>query len=158
VVEDDEGVGDGEEGLGHTQVVGRGGGELLQVADGVVGEEPDRAADEGREIRERGDALLAHDPGEPSERVGRRHLAHPIGVDHRVDAVAVRERPLRIESHKRVATEALGGLGALQQKDRVLLGEAQDGRDRGLQIPDELGVERDHVVGAGELSRLSDGG
>jgi hypothetical protein len=63
VVEDNEGVCDGEEGFGDAEVVGWGVRELLEVADGVVGEEADRAADEGREVRQGGYALLAQDLG-----------------------------------------------------------------------------------------------
>jgi hypothetical protein len=98
VVEDDEGVGDGEEGLGDAEIVRRGVGELLQVAYGVVGEEADGAAYEGREVRQGRHALLAQDLGEPPERVGRRYLAHPVGVHDGKDAIPVGERPLRVEA------------------------------------------------------------
>src|SRR5688572_12822075 len=120
MIEDYEGVRDGEVGFGNVQVVFGGIGEAFEVTYGVVGEISHRSPYEGWQVRERGHGFFAHDLGQAPERVSGGNLPYAVGVNHRIETVPVGERALGVEAEERVAAEPLGRLGALQQEDSIL--------------------------------------
>src|ERR671910_969206 len=104
----------------------------------------------------RGYALLTDDLGQAPERIPCWNLPHTVRVDDRVETVSIGERAFGVEAEEGVAAEPLGRLCALQQEYRVLLREPEDGRDRRLEVPYELGVERHNIVGTGESAGLAE--
>ncbi|MEI2762316.1 MAG: hypothetical protein V9E95_08760 [Methanothrix soehngenii] len=124
VVDDGELLGQQQQHVGHVGEPGgrgrRGVRELrLDVADGVVAEEPGEAAAETRQARARRDAVAAHEVADERQRVALVPLDDDAAILDFDRGAAGAQAQLRRQADERVAAEALAADDRLEQ-ERVL--------------------------------------
>ena len=146
VVEDDERVGEHQQGLGEAVGVGRGLGQALEVGGGVVGDVADGPAVEA------GDALDGHGPvaGELLlDHLERVHRAVVFDGDAAVGGRQLRagaEYLPRLRPDEAVAGHVLASLDAFEEKRVAPAGDLEEGGDRRLHVGQYLAVDGDEVT------------
>ena len=151
VVEDDQRVGEHQQGLGQAVGVGRGLGQALEVGGGVVGDVADGPAVEA------GDALDGHGPVarklalDDFERV---HRAVVFDGDAAVGSPTIRgsqtgaraEHLPRLRPDEAVAGDVLAPLDAFEEEGVAPAGDLEEGGDRRLHVGEYLAVDGDEVA------------
>ena len=154
VVEDDDRVGQQEDRVRYGEIVVGGVRELLQVADGVVRQEADRAAPERGQVVDR-DGFLRPVPPLQLDEAGRRPPAtfrvFPLALDRDL-AVARRVDRGRVRPENRVPGPLLAALDALEKERVLAVRDLEERRDRS--VPCRRG-SRGPAVPAGPASRAS---
>ena len=141
-------------GVGIPPVVRRRVGEVLDLADHVVAEEPHDAAVQRRQVVELRAGVLPEQGFERREHplIGR-DAVRQCSVEFD-DAVAQHEHRRRVAADEREPRPAFGALDRLEQEAGSIADELDVGGDRRLEIGEQLGPHRDHRVFGGVAVEL----
>ena len=147
VVEDQQAVRKHEHRVGELLVVLGEGRKTLDVADHVVGQEPDRAALETGQARH-GDCLeLGQQAPKGLEWIAaRQQLRGPVGPSHADPTALGGEHQVRVGAQERVAGPLLAAFDRLEEEGVGAGPEPQEGGQRGVEVRGELGEDRDQVA------------
>ncbi len=138
VVEDEDGVGEHEQGLGEGLRVGVGDGDArLEVAGDLVGEEADGAAGEARE------AVLDGGQGEARELLF--DLQQGVGALVGTGVGATAEDAVGLGADEAVAGQPLAALDGLEEEGVVATGDFEERRYGRLEVGGDVAVDGSQV-------------
>lgn len=118
----------------------------LKLADRLVTEITDRAAEERRQLRNDRRADSLQKAAQRHERPFRRiELALPVRIGIIRPALFDAENTARIEPDERITAETLARLDALEQEDVFVVNQPGKHRDRRLEVRDQLPDHRNQI-------------
>ncbi len=154
LVEDNQRVGQHEDGVGNAEFVLRWRGHgRFELAHGVVGEIADQTAAERRQVPVQHEPVAAHVALQGGEHVvfNRDFLDGGAFADGEFLAAGL-DHPARAAADDRPSSALVGAFSALEQEGMTRVAHLEVRRQRRLEVRRKLGVNRDNIALFGQLA------
>jgi hypothetical protein len=163
VVEGEDLIEEHEARVGDVEFVLGEGGEAFDLADDVVAEEADGPGGEGGKARQAGWGVAGKGGFEFIEDVASKGPA--LATFFNGDGVATGgDFLVGLDANEGIAADVLAAFYGFEEEGLglrlsvALLGDAEEGGDRGFEVGGDGAVDRDEGVGAGEFAEVGGGG